>query len=595
MKKIISILLAVILLAGTMPMVMAEEIENAEAPVEVAETPAEAPAEVPAEAPAEVPAESAETPAEAPVEAPAEPAAEPAEVPAEPAEAPADAPVEAPAEPAAAPAEVPAEPAEAPAEAPVEVPAEPAAAPAEVPAEPAEAPAEEPAAQVSFTGSLSVNIPMPVATGAEASLRAVVSNANMGYSIWWEIQDVEKKWQRIEGATGEIYKFTVNKTSGSYPIRCALRAEDGTVLYSSAPVKVKEQEAAPATEPETTNEEPLAGTAPAEEPEAPAEEPEAPAEEPEAPAGEPEAPAEEPEAPAEEPEAPAEEPEAPAEESEVPAEEPEVPAEEPEVPAEGPEVPAEEPEVPAEEPEAPAEEPEAPAEEPEAPAEEPEAPAEETEVIEPEGTEPENAEYKPIESETTEPEAEESANGGYADNSVVSNIENEITEDIDLDEETEDYQTIVLKDLGETTICLREDADGLSSIITDLNDNAEIAIISVDGDWAMVIAEDRIGYIFIDDIRSYLELQTEETEETDKAEMKVTIFSSRRTIMEEGETVYLTSKLEGFEECEEILYIWKVDKGNGFEVIEGANEETYTFAASEESLTWDWHLTVLYR
>ena len=311
MKKIISILLAVILLAGTMPMVMAEEIENAEAPVEVAETPAEAPAEVPAEAPAEVPAE---------------PAAEPVEVPAEPAETPAEAPVEAPAEPAAEPAEVPAEPAE--------VPAEPAAAPAEVPAEPAEAPAEEPAAQVSFTGSLSVNIPMPVATGAEASLRAVVSNANMGYSIWWEIQDVEKKWQRIEGATGEIYKFTVNKTSGSYPIRCALRAEDGTVLYSSAPVKVKEQEAAPATEPETTNEEPLAGVAPAEEPEAPAEEPEAPAEEPEAPAEEPEAPAEESEAPAEEPETPAEEPEAPAEEPEAPAEEPEAPAEETEEPAE---------------------------------------------------------------------------------------------------------------------------------------------------------------------------------------------------------------------------------------------------------------------
>ena len=350
MKKFLSILLAVTLLAGIMPLVMAEEIENAEAPVEAAEVPAEpaeAPAE-PAEAPAEVPAEPAEAPAEVPAE-PAEAPAEPAEAPAEPAEVPAEVPVEpaeAPAEPAEAPAEVPAEPVEVPAE-PAEAPAE----PAEAPAEPAEEPAEEPAAQVSFTGSLSVNIPMPVATGAEASLRAVVSNANMGYSIWWEIQDVEKKWQRIEGATGEIYKFTVNKTSGSYPIRCALRAEDGTVLYSSAPVKVKEQEAAPATEPETTNEEPLAGTAPAEEPEAPAEEPEAPAEEPEAPAEEPEVPAEEPEAPAEEPEAPAEEPEVPAEESEAPAEEPETPAEEPEVPAEESEAPAEEPEVPVEEPE----------------------------------------------------------------------------------------------------------------------------------------------------------------------------------------------------------------------------------------------------
>ena len=57
MKKFLSILLAVMLLAGIMPLVMAEEIENAEAPVEAVEAPAEsveAPAE-PAEAPAEIP------------------------------------------------------------------------------------------------------------------------------------------------------------------------------------------------------------------------------------------------------------------------------------------------------------------------------------------------------------------------------------------------------------------------------------------------------------------------------------------------------------------------------------------------------------
>ena len=629
MKKIISILLAVILLAGTMPMVMAEEIENAEAPVEVAETPAEASAEVPAEAPAEVPAEPAEvpaepaeTPAEAPVEAPAEPAAEPAEVSAEPAEAPADAPVEAPAEPAAAPAEVPAEPAE---------------APAEVPAEPAEAPAEEPASQVSFTGSLSVNIPMPVATGAEASLRAVVSNANMGYSIWWEIQDVEKKWQRIEGATGEIYKFTVNKTSGSYPIRCALRAEDGTVLYSSAPVKVKEQEAAPAPEPETTNEEPLAGAAPAEEPEAPAEEPEAPAEEPEAPAEEPEAPAEEPEAPAEEPEAPAEEPEAPAEEPEAPAEEPEAPAEEPEAPAEEPEAPAEEPEAPAEEPEAPAEEPEvpaeepeapaeeseapaeepetpaeepeAPAEEPEAPAEEPEAPAEEPEAPaeEPEvpAEEPEAPAEEP-EAPAEEPEAPAEEPEAPAEEPEVP-AEDEITENIDLNDvegydnyiELDEYPKIVLesnKDEEYKVVDVREKPDGLSAIFTSLPAGTEVTVISIEEDWATVFVNGKLGYIHINDIAAYLEIEEDDSsEEIIEIPKKVTIFSSRRTLMEEGEPVYLTSLLEGFEDCEEIQYVWKVNKGEGFEIVEGANEETYVFTASMESLGWDWHLTVMYR
>ena len=61
MKKFLSILLAVMLLAGIMPLVMAEEIENAEAPVEAVEAPAE---------PAEAPVEPAEVPAEAPAEIP---------------------------------------------------------------------------------------------------------------------------------------------------------------------------------------------------------------------------------------------------------------------------------------------------------------------------------------------------------------------------------------------------------------------------------------------------------------------------------------------------------------------------------------------
>ena len=553
MKKFLSILLVVTLLAGIMPLVMAEEIENAEAPVEAAEAPAEVPAE-----PAEAPAEPAEAPAEAP--------AEPAEAPAEPAEAPAEAPaepVEAPAEPAEAPAEVPAEPAEVPAE-PAEAPAEVPAEPAEAPTEPAEAPAEEPGAPVTFTGTLSVNIPTPVATGAEASLRAVVSGANMGYSIWWEIQDAEKKWQRIEGATGEVYKFTVNKTSGSYPIRCALRADDGTVLYSSALVKVKEPEPAPAAEPETPSEAPAAET------EAPAGETETPNEEPLTGA----APAEEPEAPAEEPEAPAEEPEAPAEEPEALAEEPETPAEEPEAPDEEPKAPAEEPETPAEEPEAPAEESEAPAEEPKAPAEEPEAPAEE-----------------PM-------------------NEVLAedyNVENEIVEHVDLNEaegydthiEMDEYPKIVLESNKEEeykAVDVREKPDGLSAIFTSLSEGMEVTVISIEEDWATVFVNGKLGYVFINDIAAYLETEEDDSsEEIAEIPKKVTIFSSRRTLMEEGEPVYLTSLLEGFEDCVEIQYFWKVNKGEGFEIIEGANEESYVFTASMESLSWDWHLTIMYR
>jgi hypothetical protein len=75
----------------------------------------------------------------------------------------------------------------------------------------------------------------------------------------------------------------------------------------------------------------------------------------------------------------------------------------------------------------------------------------------------------------------------------------------------------------------------------------------------------------------------------------VRITSTRRKTMQEGEMVYLMSELIGFENSSEIVYIWKVDKGNGFEEIPGANGPIYAFPATTETLSWNYTLTVLSR
>ena len=177
------------------------------------------------------------------------------------------------------------------------------------------------------------------------------------------------------------------------------------------------------------------------------------------------------------------------------------------------------------------------------------------------------------------------------------------------EEEAEDEDNASAPGLGETQVVtltgsedeefqdvdVREDADGMAAIFTSLPEGAEVTVVDFDGEWATVEVDGQLGYIYKDDIADLLDLSDAAIEEAPVVEHKVTIFTSRRTIMDEGEPVYLTSKLEGFEDCEEILYIWKVDKGNGFEEVPGANEPTYTFTATEESLGWAWHLTVLYR
>ena len=159
----------------------------------------------------------------------------------------------------------------------------------------------------------------------------------------------------------------------------------------------------------------------------------------------------------------------------------------------------------------------------------------------------------------------------------------------------DEIQTITLAG-NEEEVNVREDADGMSAIFTSLTEGTEVTVVNVKDDWATVIVDGQQGYIYVDDIADKLDLPEEEpVEELVEIPKKVTIFTSRRVAMEQGEPVHLTSKLEGFEDCEEILYQWLVDKGNGYEEVEGANDATYTFSANAETLSWGWKLEVYYR
>ncbi len=388
--------------------------------------------------------------------------------------------------------------------------------------------------------------------GMDAYLMAEVSGANMSYTVNWqsrEDEDEEKPWEDI-AFVGETYQMKLTADAAKLEYRCILTGTDGSKIiskgyrfpnsiYPAAAPKVEEPviiQETPVAEEEAAVEEPVVEEPVAEEPvvEEPA--------------------AEEPvteEPVAEEPVA--EEPVA----EETAAEEPA--AEEPAVKTPFTFTPAVVKEPVAEEPV----------------AEEPvvEEPAEE------------------------EPAVEEP---------IVFNFggKEEPAEEIEIeDSETPlgltEPQTIVLEN-NDIEVNVREGADGLAAIFTSLPEGAEVTVVNVKDDWATVIVNGELGYIYIDDIAGYLDLTEEElAEESAEAPVetpkKITIFTSRRTVMEEGEPVYLTSKLEGFEDCEEILYIWYVDKGNGFEVVEGANEATYTFTADAETLSWGWYLSVKYK
>ena len=168
--------------------------------------------------------------------------------------------------------------------------------------------------------------------------------------------------------------------------------------------------------------------------------------------------------------------------------------------------------------------------------------------------------------------------------------------------ELEDYDTPLGLEQTETLYVIesadvRLEADGLSAIFATLDKGTAVTAVGHEGSWTRVIIGDQIGFIYNKSLAKAMpeDENSPVVAEEPASEKTVTVFTSLRTVMEEGEPVYLTSKLEGFEDCAEIRYVWKVDKGNGFEVVEGANGDTLTYTASVESLNWSWHLTVMYR
>ncbi len=445
----------------------------------------------------------------------------------------------------------------------------------------------------------------PLYFESSLELSAEVTEANRGFTIFWEMAQVkpdeELKWEQL--AAGERLILVVTRSWNSCLYRAGAKAEDGQTVYSEA-YRI----------PEPTEK---AAEAPAEEQPAPAAEEVSPAAEaaPEA------APAEAPAAAEGEPAAEEVKQEEPAEETEPAADTPaegSVTAAEPETEEPAPADESSEKPVPEEE----------PAEEAE-PASE--TPAEETvPAAEPETEEPapaDDSSEKPVPGEEPAEETGETAEESVEEEPAVVS---EPAEQEPMPRKTiEDYRELLesgsaAKAFTAGLTDVRLDPNGMSSIFTTLEGDTEVTVLEVAGDWICVlIGEDQIGYIYKDDLSGLPEESatgTEPAEEAEKteegeepedpeapaetegepaaedpaADLKVTIFTSRRTVMVEGEYVILSSKLEGFDDYS-VLYQWECDKGEGFEKVEGADAEDYVFSADVESLSWSWRLVVYYR
>ena len=73
----------------------------------------------------------------------------------------------------------------------------------------------------------------------------------------------------------------------------------------------------------------------------------------------------------------------------------------------------------------------------------------------------------------------------------------------------------------------------------------------------------------------------------------MSIFSSQGDVVTEGEIIYLTSVLKGFDGLD-VTYQWQVDRddGKGWVDVEGATRDRHMFVASKETIKYSWRLLV---
>ena len=211
-----------------------------------------------------------------------------------------------------------------------------------------------------------------------------------------------------------------------------------------------------------------------------------------------------------------------------------------------------------------------------------------------EATEEPEATEVPVVEEETVPEATEEPVKLVANNAVVEVVVNDKGEEM----KVVTFDPIENVNVGEGAP-IRLAPNGLSEIIADITADDAVTVLGIYGDWVKVNVAGIEGYVYIDDVEGMKNVEglpEEEVPETDDPakNFKVTVFSNRRRVMELGETITLTSKIEGFEGLETLLQ-WQCDKGNGFEDVAGANSDTHSFSASVETLAYDWRLIVYYR
>lgn len=224
----------------------------------------------------------------------------------------------------------------------------------------------------------------------------------------------------------------------------------------------------------------------------------------------------------------------------------------------------------------------------------------EPEVTEPEAAEPEATEPEAEEPAAEEPEAEEPADEEPAAGATVLDVEDEIVEDVNLDEEIEDYETPLGDSEENTAPVYSYERDENGALVLDENGNPIVTVIEGD-EIPVTYLRNEDGELILDEKGDPIPTQTVPTD----AIMSNTIVDALnpdRTIdiyyswnnqkPAIGGDVTFIAVLHGYENLEYSIQWQQSKNGSDWADVPGSNETRYTETITRDNYKDFWRVQV---
>ncbi len=149
-------------------------------------------------------------------------------------------------------------------------------------------------------------------------------------------------------------------------------------------------------------------------------------------------------------------------------------------------------------------------------------------------------------------------------------------------------EAIVRTESENGSVNIRAAASADAEIVGKLTSGANVTVLGTEGDWTKVRTDGIVGYVSSKYLQASEPAAASEPVEVNR---EVRISTTLGDVISLGAPVTMSAELIGFDGTTVALQ-WQQNTGSGWRDVAGANERTFSYTATEETVNSQWRLAV---